>query len=40
MIHEFIGGEAAYVIGHGYERFQAFVTCSFPVRAYLQPCWA
>jgi len=27
MIHEFTGGQAESVIGHGYERFQAFVTC-------------
>jgi len=27
MIHEFVGGQADQVIGHGYERFQAFVTC-------------
>ena len=27
MIHEFTGGQAEQVIGHGYERFQAFVTC-------------
>jgi len=27
MIHEFTGGQADQVIGHGYERFQAFVTC-------------
>jgi F-type H+-transporting ATPase subunit a len=29
LIHEFIGGQAETVIGHGYERFQAFVTCIF-----------
>jgi len=29
MIHEAIGGQAEQVIGHGYERFQAFVTCIF-----------
>jgi F-type H+-transporting ATPase subunit a len=29
MIHEFVGGQAESVIGHGYERFQAFVTCIF-----------
>jgi F-type H+-transporting ATPase subunit a len=29
MIHEFIGGQAEMVIGHGYRRFQAFVTCIF-----------
>lgn len=27
MIHEFTGTQAEAVIGHGYERFQAFVTC-------------
>jgi F-type H+-transporting ATPase subunit a len=27
MIHEFVGGQAEQVIGHGYERFQAFITC-------------
>jgi len=27
MIHEFVGGQAEQVIGHGYERFQPFVTC-------------
>ncbi|MGB6695023.1 MAG: F0F1 ATP synthase subunit A [Terracidiphilus sp.] len=27
MIHEFTGTQAEQVIGHGYERFQAFVTC-------------
>jgi len=27
MIHEFTGTQAESVIGHGYERFQAFVTC-------------
>jgi F-type H+-transporting ATPase subunit a len=27
MIHGFTGGQAEQVIGHGYERFQAFVTC-------------
>jgi F-type H+-transporting ATPase subunit a len=27
MVHEFTGGQAEQVIGHGYERFQAFVTC-------------
>jgi len=26
MIHEFTGGQADQIIGHGYERFQAFVT--------------
>ncbi|MGA3346810.1 MAG: F0F1 ATP synthase subunit A [Terracidiphilus sp.] len=29
ILHEFIGGQAEQVIGHGYERFQAFVTCIF-----------
>ncbi len=29
MIHEFVGGQAEEIIGHGYERFQAFVTCIF-----------
>jgi F-type H+-transporting ATPase subunit a len=28
-IHEIIGGQAEQVIGHGYEHFQAFVTCIF-----------
>lgn len=27
MIHEFTGSQAESVIGHDYERFQAFVTC-------------
>jgi F-type H+-transporting ATPase subunit a len=27
IIHEFTGNQAEQVIGHGYERFQAFVTC-------------
>ncbi len=27
MLHEFVGGQAEQVIGHGYQRFQAFVTC-------------
>ncbi|MGA3130783.1 MAG: F0F1 ATP synthase subunit A [Terracidiphilus sp.] len=27
MIHEFTGNQAESVIGHDYERFQAFVTC-------------
>jgi F-type H+-transporting ATPase subunit a len=26
-IHGFVGGQADQIIGHGYERFQAFVTC-------------
>ncbi len=29
MIHEFSGSHADQIIGHGYERFQAFVTCVF-----------
>jgi len=29
MIHEFTGSQADQIIGHGYERFQAFVTCVF-----------
>ena len=29
IIHEFVGGTASQIIGHGYERFQAFVTCVF-----------
>jgi F-type H+-transporting ATPase subunit a len=29
MIHEFVGGQAEQVIGHGYQRFQAYVTCIF-----------
>lgn len=29
MIHEFVGSNADQIIGHGYERFQAFVTCIF-----------
>ena len=29
MIHEFSGGQADQIIGHGYERFQAFVTVIF-----------
>jgi F-type H+-transporting ATPase subunit a len=27
MVHEIVGGQAEQVIGHNYERFQAFVTC-------------
>jgi F-type H+-transporting ATPase subunit a len=27
MIHEFTGSQADQIIGHGYERFQSFVTC-------------
>jgi F-type H+-transporting ATPase subunit a len=27
MVHEGVGGLADQIIGHGYERFQAFVTC-------------
>jgi F-type H+-transporting ATPase subunit a len=29
MIHEFVGGQAESIIGHGFQRFQAFVTCIF-----------
>jgi len=29
MIHEFIGDQAEQVIGHGSQRFQAYVTCIF-----------
>jgi F-type H+-transporting ATPase subunit a len=29
MINEFTGSNAEQIIGHGYERFQAFVTCIF-----------
>jgi len=29
MIHEAIGGQADQVIGHGYQKFQAWVTCIF-----------
>lgn len=29
LIHEFTGSNADQIIGHGYERFQAFVTCVF-----------
>jgi F-type H+-transporting ATPase subunit a len=29
LIHEFIGGQAESIIGHGYGRFQAYVTCIF-----------
>jgi F-type H+-transporting ATPase subunit a len=29
MIHERIGDQADQIIGHGYERFQSFVTCIF-----------
>jgi F-type H+-transporting ATPase subunit a len=29
MIHEVIGDQAEQVIGHGFERFQAYVTCVF-----------
>jgi F-type H+-transporting ATPase subunit a len=29
IIHEFTGGQADQIIGHGYERFQAFVTVIF-----------
>lgn len=27
MIHEFVGTQSEQVIGHGYERFQSYVTC-------------
>jgi len=27
MIHEFVGDQAEQVIGHGYQRFQAYLTC-------------
>jgi len=27
MVHEFTGSQADQIIGHGYERFQAFITC-------------
>jgi F-type H+-transporting ATPase subunit a len=29
MINEFTGSQADQIIGHGYQRFQAFVTCIF-----------
>jgi F-type H+-transporting ATPase subunit a len=29
MIHEFVGGQADQIIGHGYERFQSFATIVF-----------
>ncbi len=29
MIHEFTGETSEQIIGHGYQRFQAFVTCIF-----------
>lgn len=29
LIHEFTGSHADQIIGHGYQRFQAFVTCVF-----------
>lgn len=29
MIHEGIGSQADQIIGHGYEKFQSFVTCIF-----------
>jgi F-type H+-transporting ATPase subunit a len=29
LLHEFIGGQAEAIIGHKYQRFQAFVTCIF-----------
>jgi F-type H+-transporting ATPase subunit a len=27
LVHGFVGGQAESVIGHGYERFQAFIVC-------------
>ena len=27
MVHDFTGSQGEQIIGHGYERFQAFVTC-------------
>ena len=32
MIHEFTGDSAEQIIGHGYQRFQAFTTCVFVFR--------
>ena len=29
MVHEAIGSQSDQIIGHGYERFQSFVTCIF-----------
>ena len=29
ILHELIGGQAEQIIGHGYQQFQAFVTCIF-----------
>jgi F-type H+-transporting ATPase subunit a len=29
IVHEFVGGQAEQIIGHGYERFQSFVTVIF-----------
>jgi F-type H+-transporting ATPase subunit a len=29
MVHEFVGGQADSIIGHGYERFQSFATIVF-----------
>ncbi len=29
MVHDFTGGMADQIIGHGYEKYQAFVTCIF-----------
>lgn len=29
LIHEFAGGQASQIIGHGYERYQSFVTTVF-----------
>lgn len=29
MVHGFVGGQCDEVIGHGFERYQAFITCIF-----------
>jgi len=29
MIHEFVGGQAEQVIGHGFQKYQSYVTCIF-----------
>jgi F-type H+-transporting ATPase subunit a len=29
MLHEFVGGQADQIIGHGYQRFQSFITVIF-----------
>jgi len=29
IIHEFVGGQAEQIIGHGYQRFQSFITVVF-----------